>query len=385
MGNKAGLLIYISVAITICLRIYADPAHYTTPDSHHYLEEAQRIISTQEPGIFDQNTTFTTWPAGYPILIAITSKITFTTPLIASKLLNLIFLALLFLLLYHWFGNTAWFLSLYFTSYSMLEIYSHTWADGPFLFFVLLLCYILFKDSQTSKTRPTLFFELFLCLVALFLLRYAGAIYILPVGVLMVVQHIKSNRIKTIHYAIAITLSSVVVIAYFINNKIMSGFYFGSDRIESSSTTFIHILSEILQGTINELTIARNYYFKGNIDYLYILLVFIQGVVIVKLWRSRHVFQKLFPISQNSKLLIFTGAFYFIILLVLRSSHIITEFNYRILAPATTLFYIVLMLSVNPEKQKEYFYQIKPWIVGFMVLSLIINLPKQYLINMLFQ
>lgn len=71
-------------------------------------------------------------------------------------------------------GESAWFPALYFCSYGMLEVYSYTWSEGAFMFFVLYLCYVLHKSSIAY--RRFLFCEILLCLLCLAMLRYAGLI-----------------------------------------------------------------------------------------------------------------------------------------------------------------------------------------------------------------
>lgn len=121
-------LLYLGICLTLVLRIYAEETNYLSPDSHFYLRVANNLIDGKglvgpKEYPFDEKAEesyFAIWPPGYPFLIAVTSYITKTSVFIASKIVNLVFLAFSFLLLYKWFGEKAWLPSLYYCSFGML-------------------------------------------------------------------------------------------------------------------------------------------------------------------------------------------------------------------------------------------------------------------------
>lgn len=376
------LLIYLSLIAVISLRIVSDPAQYITHDSIKYLEKADALLVQGFNNKDNSNTKpFTIWPIGYPLLISLTSFLTGTSTLIASKLLNYISIGLMFLILFKWSGGKAWFSALYFFSYSSIEIFTHTWSDGPFLLVVLVLTYLI-SISHLRHDR-FLFFKITICLLALFLLRYVGVVYFFFVAGVMIYYWFQKELVKVKHYFIGLIISSLGVLSYFYHNKLVSGYYFGLDRRDVPNDSIFDILLEIGHGVINELSLARNIYAIDPMDWLYIILILIQIVITYKVYiNSRDLTLQL---DIQSKVLIISGFTYFIMLVLFRFSYIITEFNYRILAPTSTLFIIVLFSSIAVQKNYLSFEQNKKWIAGFMILSLLMNLPKRYLFDLLLQ
>ena len=141
-GKYLLALIYIAMITIVSFRVAVHPTYYTTHDSYYYLKQAAIIKN-----IFGADDTidrlseikkdFSTWPVGYPLSIGIVSYITKTTPLVASKIVNILFLGFLCLLLYRWHGEKAWFLAISLFSYGSLEVISETWSETPFIFFCL--------------------------------------------------------------------------------------------------------------------------------------------------------------------------------------------------------------------------------------------------------
>ena len=138
------LILYISICLVLLLRISVESTGYMSPDSDFYIQTANN--SLQGKGFitpitypFDETTpeSFTAiWPIGYPALIAVFSYITGTDTVLSSKAVNIIFLGFIFILLYRWYGENSFLPACYFCSIGLLEIYSYTWSEGAFLFFL---------------------------------------------------------------------------------------------------------------------------------------------------------------------------------------------------------------------------------------------------------
>ena len=157
--------LYFGIVLAIWLRVSVEATQYCTPDSNFYLKVAENLLSGKglvRPNNypFSKSTGdvyFAVWPAGYPVSIAALSFITNLPVLVSSKIVNLLFLGFTFLLLYKKMGRYAWFTALYFCSFGLLEVYSYTWSEGAFLFFILALAFILNKDLG-KDTVPKLSF-----------------------------------------------------------------------------------------------------------------------------------------------------------------------------------------------------------------------------------
>jgi hypothetical protein len=125
------ILLFLAIAGTIVLRIAVESTGYTTPDSHFYLRAAENLVAVKglvaplgypfEPSTSEGH--LAKWPAGYPVTIALTAISTGMSAFWSSKLVNLLFLGLIFYILYREFGAHAWFPALYFCSYGMLEVF----------------------------------------------------------------------------------------------------------------------------------------------------------------------------------------------------------------------------------------------------------------------
>ncbi|MDB5256110.1 MAG: hypothetical protein JWM14_805 [Chitinophagaceae bacterium] len=379
-------VLFLFIALVIVVRIMAESTSYVSPDSTYYLSAADHVMKGEgliapDPTAPEKNVYFAVWPAGYPLCIAGVGLLTGTSALVASKIVNLIFLGLTFGLLFFWFGEKSWFVALYFCSFGMLEIYSYSWSEAPFLFFVLLLCYFVFKDLERDS-GPRLFFQVFFCLVALFFFRYAGLIYFPAIGLLLVYSIYKKQKLKSGYYFSALFFASVGVFYYLFLNKEMSGHYTGiGDRVQLEQESWPQFMLLLIRGLWNQLTLARQCFFSGEMDYLYVALLMVQAGVVAVLFYFKKRWSAPFLKSRDTKVLLSFGLFYLMAIVVLRKIQPFDPFDYRILAPfSLPLFVAFFGRLIKPDVQ-DYFEKVKPWVVGFMLLSLLVNLPKEYLVE----
>ena len=362
----------------------AESTAYCSPDSLHYLSAADHLMKgeglvARHPET-QQEVYFAIWPAGYPLCIAGIGLLTGTSALVASKIVNLLFLGLTFVLLLRWFGEKSWFVALYFCSFGMLEIYSYSWSEAPFLFFVLLLVYFVTKDVE-KDTGPRLFFQLFFCLVALFLFRYAGLIYYLVGGLLLLYYISKKQWLKAGYYFSALFFASLVVCGYFLLNKQMTGHYTGiGDRVQPQMESFPQFVMLLMRGLWNQLTLARHYFY-GTLDALYVALLVLQVGLMVVLVYFRKKMTPAFFKPTEVKLTIAFALFYLVMIVVLRKIQPFDAFDYRIMAPFSLPLFVALSGRLTKPDMKDYYEKTKRWITGFMLLSLVLNLPKQFLME----
>lgn len=379
-------ILFFFIAVVIAVRIMAESTAYVSPDSTYYLSAADHLMKGKgliapDPSAPDKEVYFAVWPAGYPCCIAAVGLLTGTSVLVASKIVNLIFLGLTFGLLSLWFHDKSWFIALYFCSFGMLEVYSYSWSEAPFLFFVLLLCYFVIKDLERDSGL-SLFFQLFFCLLALFLFRYAGLIYYFGAGFLLLYFIYKKEWLKVGYYFMALLFASSCVCFYFILNKEISGHYTGiGDRVQLEQESWPQFMTLLIRGTWNQFSLARQYFFSGKMDPLYILLLIAQAALIGVLFYFRKKWRTSFFKSIEVKGLLAFALFYLVCIVVLRSIQPFDAFDYRIMAPFSLPLFIALFGRLVKPDAQEYFEKVKPWVLGFMLLSLLINLPKQFLIE----
>ena len=322
------------------------------------------------------------WPAGYPICIAGVAKLTNASSLLASKIVNLLFLGFIFMLLYKWLGKYAWFTALYFLSFGKLEIFTFTWSEGPCLFFVVLVWFFLSEDFQTEKRDRFLFLKIFFSLTGLFLFRYAGLIYYFFVALFLAYYAYKKQWLKAAHYFIALIFSSLFALAYFYHNYTSTGYFTGGSRIFPEKESVFTFLSLLIKGLINETFLARNYFFTGKPDILFLVLAALQVLVLGIVLKFRPLIAGKF-FKPKVKMLLLAGLFYLAALIILRIFSPFDAFDFRILAPFSTPICIAFFYSIT--QHQAFFRKTYKWIVFFMVISLLVNLPKAYILDWLKQ
>ncbi|MEO9476494.1 MAG: hypothetical protein ABJG41_13210 [Cyclobacteriaceae bacterium] len=379
------LFFYVLLIGVIAFRVCVHPTHYTTPDSIAYLKQSEQIKNTLSGELtpttgYNITSGFTLWPTGYPLCIALTSILTKTSVLVSSKIVNLVFLGLILLILYHWFGNKAWFTVLPFFSYGSLEVISETWSETPFIFFVFLLCFILTRDRVYRPVHIGA--AVALCLVGLFLFRYVGLIYFVPVAVIAARDFLNGRKKRAYGYFVGLAVSAIFVGLYLYNNKLSSNFFTGGERIFWGQESFSELLILLGQGLLNEFSIARDHVFSaGWPDHLFVIMLVLQFLVIGILVKNRKHLKIPLAAQRHVKMLLILSVGYLIAIVPLRMLMPFDNFDFRILFPFTLPFFIALFGLVVGCTQKEYFDRIRRAITVFMFLSLGVNLPKKYIVS----
>lgn len=380
--------IYALIAVTIILRVNVEATHYTSPDSEYYMKVAENVVAGKGFVVaymvypFDEKSPekeLIIWPIGYPALISLPMYIFDVDALVASKIVSIISLALIFVLLQTIFGMHAWLPALYFLSYGKMEVFSYSWSEAPFLVLVLLLCWIC-SVSLSDKSDRWLWLKLALCLVGLFLIRYAGLIYFFFIAGIMLRFILQKKYTKSIHYTVGLTVSSLIVLAYFYRNYLISGYYAGMDRVQPEAENVFYFSYLLVRGVFNEMMLARNYFFKGNHDFLFLGLLLIQGALMYWLIIWRRLFSLRALQNKTTVILLACSAVYLIGIIILRKIQPFDPFDFRILAPFSTPLFIALFASLGLPENRDYYDKTVPWIVAFMGLCWMMSLPKQYLI-----
>lgn len=381
--------IYLLSVLTISLRVAVEPGHYTTPDSGYYLAAAESIMEGEglwiKPAAAGLNDTvdermyLAIFPAGYPLLIAAVSAVTGLPPLPASKIVNLIFLGLTIWLLWKWIGYLAWVPSLYFFSYAMLEVYSHTWSEGPFMFFVVLLCYFLDKN-RIGPGNALSFLWIFLLLASIFLLRYAGVIFFGVVSGWMIFHFYKKEYRRSLHYLVGMVMSGILVFAYLFNNLQLTGYYTGMERVDLDEEPIIYFSGMVMEGLFNVFLIPRNYW--GQWEPVLLFVIAVQLIVLLVVVRKSKEAELTFVASARAKSALAVALTYLVGIIVMVKVVPVDSLNYRLLAPFSMLFYLALAQTINESNYTRFVRYVAPWVVGFALFSLIMNLPKQYIIEL---
>ncbi len=385
--NKDKLLlgvVFIVIAVITSFRVAVHPNGYLSPDSKRYIEKAEEIKKnwkeTSLSTALRVKRDFAIWPVGYPTCIAFISLITTLPPFQSSKIVNLLFLGLLFILLYKWMGEKAWFICLSFFSYGALEVISYSWSEIPFMFFIFSLAFIIENEKKYSPTYLAIL--VCLSLILIFLFRYIGLVYYITIAIIIIRHWIRSNKTLATIYTIALFCASIFASLYLYDNKLMTGYYTGLVRVSIGHQTILGYTKGLAQGLLNEFSVARNHFFKETPDLLYILLLLIQLVLIFITIKNKNYLKLPFLYGRKVKILLLFAFTYLFTLIVLKGvfTHV-DKFDYRMLFPFTQVVFIALLNYISEARQKEYYRKCAKYIIFFMILSLIINLPKMYILG----
>lgn len=173
MLNRFALLFqFLLICAVVYLKLRADSAYFLTPDSHYYLQAAQNLLNGKGYVITveGKQTFCAIWPIGYSALIAGMAWLTTLSVETASKIVNLLALAGCFWLILRHFQEKAWFVALGFSASSLVQLYTNTWSETVFVFFVLGFCIHPFSEKRD---------EAFWAMGA-FLTRYAALFLLIP-------------------------------------------------------------------------------------------------------------------------------------------------------------------------------------------------------------
>ncbi|GAA4435154.1 hypothetical protein GCM10023188_26920 [Pontibacter saemangeumensis] len=382
--------LYITVAAVLIFRIQAEATGYISPDSAKYLELAQNLKDGKGLYLYDgesgRRIFFSTWPVGYPVLIYVVSAVSTLSVFWASKVLNLLLLGLSFLVLRQINRKYAFILASVYCSYTLLEVYSFTWSEAPFLLGLLYLCYLSDKIlTQEYATKSILF--LFLTCFSLFLLRYIGAFSFSAPTLLAFYLYYKKRNAPALKLLAVSTILGMLAALYLYMNYLLSGFTTGFDRMAAGTEPMGAFVSMMTEGLLNELLLIRKYRAGNQPDYLLYIATLLQlitvAVIITKV-------KKPFHLKEQTKRNIFsltcliTAALYFLSILLLRSISHFDDLDYRLLAPFSFLFWIGLVhvLCSLPDTSKSV-VQAKYMAFAFFLISLLLNLPKQYILGQL--
>ena len=180
----------------------------------------------------------------------------------------------------------------------------------------------------------------------------------------------------------ALLFASACVCFYLMLNKELSGHYTGiGDRVQWEQESWPQFVMLLIRGLWNQFTLARQYFFSGKIDALYLALLFAQAVLLAVLLYFRKKWTTSFFKSSEVKGLLAFALFYLVCIVVLRRIQPFDAFDYRIMAPFSLPLFIGLFGRLTKPDVQNYYEKVKWWVVGFMLLSLVINLPKQFLLE----
>jgi len=328
---------------------------------------------------------FAVWPLGYPISILAISNLTTLDPLWASKLLNIILLAVDFYLLFLLFGEFSLLSIFYFGSFTMLENVSYTWSENLFITTFLLLFYALNKLQQKDTVSYKYISLLSIALFGMCFSRYASAIFYSTPLLFFIYYGRKKEWSKVVNISIGVTLSLVLLIAYLYYNYIQTGYITGMPRIGTQEFTFIELTQKFFIGQFNQLHIIKQFRFSGKSDFLFycsttLLQLILMGIVTYQLVRKPLAL----TLSFLQRLLLASGFIYLVFITYMTFTSTIDAFDYRTLLPYSFPIMVVILTYVEQKLFLSNNEKIITLLKLFFVFSLLMNLPKKFIIESIF-
>lgn len=347
------VIIFLVYSTYIVIQSQLDVNGFITSDSAHYLQLAQNLLNGDGmttinllPGT---STYFATWPIGYPALIALASLLTGLGLFWASKLVNIIFLGLCFVLMKRLFKQRALVVVMLLFISTFTEIFVYTWSEVPFLFGMLWLVFGLVRYIETNKNWYAV--NMMCAALLLFFMRYIGLIGAGIIGLVGFYYLFRKQWKQMITCWIAGSIPMLIAGVYLVINHVKTGEFTGMERIPRMENTqeFFTMVWDGLVGEFNMLSTSNQDYLTASIClFLVALVLFI---------RPRHV-KALFSIKDRQFLLpgmfLFVGFVYFVAIVAMRWSAYFDALNYRLLGPATFMVWLAFCSWIAQVKQVDW-------------------------------
>jgi hypothetical protein len=319
---------------------------YISPDSTGYLRAAQSLRNgygfRMDAAAGDPSGYFSIWPIGYPAMIALVSVITNTEIYLASKILSIVILLIIFLMLYTRFKKNAWLYAFVAINFGFLNIFYHTWSEQPFILGLIWISFTAIDILESERVQYSHYISICLASLFLFLSRYIGAFSIGVIGILAIYHLIIGISKKTTEnikkavllFTTAVIVTGFVILYLFFNHK-YNGFVTGMARVPISEDPFVLFL-KLCNAQIREMINVFGGFFVMSYSIVFIVYMTCAVVVFRFLNMKRGSFYKYIPIPAFSFLSI--GLLYWLSIVAMRFLSQFDGFSFRLLFPASALF-----------------------------------------------
>jgi hypothetical protein len=346
--------IFVSVAVLIFAQSYFFGV-YISPDSTNYLRAAQALRDDygfrMNAAAGDIDSYFSIWPIGYPAMIALVSKIINTEIYLASKILSVVILAIIFIILHFRFKKHAWMYALIAVNLGFLQIFYYTWSEQPFILGLIWISFAAIDILESEQIRYSHYISICLASLFLFLSRYIGAFSIGVIGLLAIYfmitgfQKKSSKNIKKAGLLITIALIVIAIMAFYLYNNLKnSGFITGMERTPIKETPFLLFLL-LCKAQVIEMQYVFSVFFVMSIGIACVIYALCAVTVCRFLYIKRGTFYKYIPIPAISFLSI--GLLYWFSIVIMRFSSAFDGFSYRLLFPSSALFIIGIIVIIE--------------------------------------
>ncbi len=318
---------------------------YVTPDSTSYLSLAQNLLNGNgfytagfgtTPGADKQY--FAIWPVGYPALIYLVSVVFKVSVFWSSKFINILCLGFIFRLLYKVAGSYCWIIALVFFLYPVLDFFTYTWSEIPFVTALFYLLY--FINSYLNRYKYIALAGILLCSLAMFLFRYIGYMCVPLLNYVALILFIRRDYKRGLSVMVLSAFIAISIFLYLNHNKVMTGFPTGIERVPARET--------ILQFAIMLVVgFYMQFEFVYTINFLPVLIACIALLIYKK--KAGDLFKRLllrkrFLYPRSRDLYLIGGMVYLLMLTFNRYQAFFDNFNMRLLAPGLIMIFVVVVL-----------------------------------------
>lgn len=323
--------------ILLCL---INPNHFTSPDSWVYLRMAMFRYGWDS-----------TFPVGYPGLIAVVSTLTGISGLWASKLVNG-----LAVMAFGWLWSkrvsrlTATLMTSVFLMGECLRIAAYTWSETVFL--VLLAEWVWAYSRYRASADGHLGVRLICLGMALFLIRYVGLFVWLMLPVL---NRIEKSRVRPLIDWLVAGTGLILCAGYFWLNNTLTGSPYGGERMLPVEP-LPELVSLLGKSLLNELLLVRDWTPSQSLI-LPLSGALVQAGLCLAGWRVWQRIPADSPAEPSSvaRYFLLTGIGYVICLWAIRLVSPFQGPDARTMVPMTFLLLMAFMnrLAQQPARQRE--------------------------------
>ena len=367
-SDQTLVVIGLTQAIVVTILVAANPNHFTTIDSHYYLEAAQHLTEGKgyvvgQAGAEAWNATF---PIGYSALIALVSGLTGLPVLGASKVLHLLLSSgWLWWVRATFSPGRAVLIGALLLVGTYLKLWAHTWSEPAFLVVLSMWVWYFFKEKRTS------FFLLLGLGYMLFLLRYIGA-FIIPLSVACSLWGaVRGQPKRAIRDATLGVAWLAGACGWFYLNYTQAGSWSGGERF-TEHTALPELGAIFGKGLLNEALLLRDF---GSLlpDPLVWVGIVMQLVVFTRFYRL-GTFEKNTEVPQETLARFYwlSAVFYLVVLVILRALSPFELTGYRFFTPFSFLILLGLLLAGPPVRSRL----IWPWLLLLLLGSWLQLLPE---------
>ncbi|HKT85872.1 MAG TPA: hypothetical protein VJQ77_07300 [Novosphingobium sp.] len=355
-----GLAIGLAVSALIFARSILASDGYLSPDSMNYLALAQNLnlghgFMVQNEGYSPAGPAyFAIWPVGYPLAIHLLSQTTGLSVFVASKLLGALVVTCCTSMVAVAGGRLGGVLALSFAFAANLAIFSFTWSEVTFDFFLVsaavLLAGIIGRPEKHLVVRSLL---LAACCIGMFLSRYVGAFAVSFLGISALAAMWRRDLPAVVINAILCLAVIGFMWLYLRHNADVTGYATGMPRVPplDSAGHRLAMMVRALAGSMILPVVVVDFDFQNLgphlLDRLAVIVAVAQLIGIT--WLAKFILGRYRQPAREIRVdsltlsLFLAGALYLSAIITLRWFSEFDPYDFRLLGPGLLLVEIAIL------------------------------------------